>query len=881
MTRHNAVSKFRRMTNWFRAACRDQGDAQPHSRRMRGSLAVELLEDRSLPSVTVTPITTDPQLSAIAGITTDGSNLYVTAIHGTTQPGQGAHPGELTGEALSVPITGGSATLLYGYSGQDPNGDVNPHSMTIFGSNLLWTDSESGPSEETQIYVAPKDGSGSATLLADTFAPFDGEGIATDGSQLYVSDAYNGSLYRISPDGSSISELGTVYGWPEGFTTIAQSNGTVYECVEHNGTNEVVAMSTDGGSFTTITAGAPLGSANGIAVANGTIYIADPNTQTIWSVPTSGGTPTALVTDARFGNIGDMVYYGGALYVADPTGAGGVHIWEVSFQLDHIVSTITLTANNGMYNGQPFAATATITPPGGSASTSLEGVGLTLTYYSGMYASAAQLAGVTGSTQAPGAVGDYTVLASFAGSTDYAAASALANFTIIPAATTTAINASFNPAVAGQLITFTATVTTQANGSANGSIQFQVDGSNLGDAVALGGGAATSPGVVVTAGSHSITATFTSTDPQFAGSSGYVAEQVTPVTATSVQQSITQAVQTGSPIVVQVAPDDVAATTSALAALAAPPSPVTITANLTSGAASDLVVTLPPNVTLVINGAGGSTRLVGGSPALTVQSGQVIVRNVTITNSTNTPTIVIKSGTLTLRNDTVQESAAGAQAAIAVSGGVVDLGTEAHPGGNTLNVNGAGVFIANIGSNPITALGNTFEINGHVLTDPYRIANAISDGLDADDRGVVTFVAGNAYVTHGNIQRAVTAVADATTINVQASVLYSSYSVGSKPLTLAFQSGPTLQLVADSAFAPNTTTLRVTGGPQPLTRIQVTPGRRRGTIDVTLGYFFITPFASVGTFAPTGGIVLQLGAAGYAGIAVSRSIALPVVVVAK
>lgn len=278
---------------------------------------------------------------------------------------------------------------------------------------------------------------------------------------------------------------------------------------------------------------------------------------------------------------------------------------------------------------------------------------------------------------------------------------------------------------------------------------------------------------------------------------------------------------------------------------------MTITTNLTGGSTSDLIVTLPQNVTLIINGNGGSTRLVGGSPALTVRSGHVILCDMTFSNTTNTPTILVTGGTLTLRNDVVQETPKGSQAAIAITGGTVDLGTAAAPGGNTLNINGTGLFIANTGPNAVAALGDTFENNGVVLTDPYRIADAILDALDAAGRGLVTFVAGSVYVTRqsGSIQRAVNAAPAGDTIDVQAGGSYANYTVGSKPLTLAFQDGPTLQLAADAAFAPDSTTLRVTGGPQNYTHITIQPGGRAGTVDVAVDALFSLP-AALGGLLP-------------------------------
>jgi hypothetical protein len=50
-----------------------------------------------------------------------------------------------------------------------------------------------------------------------------------------------------------------------------------------------------------------------------------------------------------------------------------------------------------------------------------------------------------------------------------------------------------------------------------------------------------------------------------------------------------------------------------------------------------------------------------------------------------------------------------------VTSGFVDLGTAADPGGNTVNVNGAGNFFLNTTATPITAVGTAFAVNGTLL----------------------------------------------------------------------------------------------------------------------------------------------------------------------
>src|SRR5262249_26320524 len=114
-----------------------------------------------------------------------------------------------------------------------------------------------------------------------------------------------------------------------------------------------------------------------------------------------------------------------------------------------------------------------------------------------------------------------------------------------------------------------------------------------------------------------------------------------------------------------------------------------------SGKVGSVTVNAPSNLKLYINGllTPAGTVLDPPVPALTVNSGNVIVSHVTFTESRDAPTILVTGGPLTLRNDTIQESPGFNDAATSLTGGTVDLGTTADPGGNTLIVNGPGEMI--------------------------------------------------------------------------------------------------------------------------------------------------------------------------------------------
>jgi hypothetical protein len=159
--------------------------------------------------------------------------------------------------------------------------------------------------------------------------------------------------------------------------------------------------------------------------------------------------------------------------------------------------------------------------------------------------------------------------------------------------------------------------------------------------------------------------------------------------------------------------------------------PVTVVLNLGAGTYTDLTPAPPAGVTLVINGNGTTTTIVGQSPALTVGSGTVVVTGVTLTTATDAPTILVTGGHLTLRNDTIQESTGSSDPAIQVTGGTVDLGTTPSSGGNTINLNGPGAFALNTTATPISAVGDVFTVNGAPLT-PSSLSGIVWEDFNND-----------------------------------------------------------------------------------------------------------------------------------------------------
>ena len=159
--------------------------------------------------------------------------------------------------------------------------------------------------------------------------------------------------------------------------------------------------------------------------------------QVTWSVPQSivYGTPlSGTQLDARANVSGSYVYDPAAGTIL---GVGTSQVLTVTFlpadatDFTTVGSGTTITviqatpvlhvaAAGGAFNGSPFAASVTVTGVvdgnDNTPAATLERVAPTLTYYAGSGSSRMSL----GSTP-PSAPGTYTVVAAFAGSTDYAA----------------------------------------------------------------------------------------------------------------------------------------------------------------------------------------------------------------------------------------------------------------------------------------------------------------------------------------------------------------------------------------------------------------------------------------------------------------------------
>jgi uncharacterized delta-60 repeat protein len=250
-------------------------------------------------------------------------------------------------------------------------------------------------------------------------------------------------------------------------------------------------------------------------------------------------------------------------------------------------------------------------------------------------------------------------------------------------------------------------------------------------------------------------------------------------------------------------PAEMPAITAAVANLQVDPSGPTIEILLDAepGTYTLGTISVPAGLRLVLDGDGG----LGGSftgttgPALTLESGEVFIGDGgQFTATADAPTIAVRGGQLTMRNSTVQETTGGSQAALAICGGLVDLGATdqgqlGDPGGNTINVNGPGLLIRNTGPNDVSAHGNTLLQDGAPFADNFRIEDAIEHSMDGLRAGTVIWVANLVFVSvnGGSVQRGVDFVPTGGTVFVETGVS-GDFFAGSKLLGVIFADGSSM-----------------------------------------------------------------------------------------
>ncbi len=486
------------------------------------------------------------------------------------------------------------------------------------------------------------------------------------------------------------------------------------------------------------------------------------------------------------------------------------------------------------------------------------------------------------------------------------------------ASTTTSVSGSPATSVSGQSVTFTATVAAQAGSAIPcGSMQFEIEGNNFGSPVPLVNGSATSAAInSLSVASHTISAVYTSDSPvDFSNSSGSTSITVEAATEQNIQTVVTSAPSSsGSSVTIKTSSSTALSTAVSGVDTASPSSSVTVALDLAGATTTSTTeISAPSNVQLDLTSSSGvatvndttvtsgtvivaasvtpsdwtvtggnvtfqgptagdlivtggtvtlddGTVITGNSPAITLNSGTVILQGVTAQTATNSPTIIVNGGSLLVRNSTIEGSTGYAEPAILINGGSVDLGTAASPGGNILSANDGGQLVDNATSSSVPDVGNTLEVSGTALSAPYLSFTSLtsSAGPSAVGQSVTLSAAVRAANSLDGTPTGSVDFIDTTTganlgtapvINGVAALSTSMLSIGSHTISadyegdnnFAFSLGTFTQVVNKDSTAlstspsPTTITLGIAGLPKLTDSATLSGGYcETGTITFTL-----------------------------------------------
>lgn len=243
-------------------------------------------------------------------------------------------------------------------------------------------------------------------------------------------------------------------------------------------------------------------------------------------VTVSGGTATFSTSALAPGNHNVVAVFSATGNFTNSTGtlSGGQNV------LTGTTTTVSSSVNPSTI-GQSVTFTASLNPSSatGSVQFSIDGspAGSPVTVSGGT---------ATFSTAALTA-GNHTVTASFTATGNFAnSTGTLSGGQNVSTTTATTVSSSVNPSTVGQSVTFTATLNPPA---ATGSVQFSIDGSPAGAPITVSGGTATFSTSSLTAGNHTVTATFTATG-NYTNSTGALSggQNVSTSTTTTLSSSI-------------------------------------------------------------------------------------------------------------------------------------------------------------------------------------------------------------------------------------------------------------------------------------------------------------------------------------------------------
>ena len=485
-----------------RPACRRPWPRSPagyrlgdrHAQQMRGAYTVTAsASEGNSANFSLTNVLQPTFVGPNSATTTYGTPIVT--FTGTLAAGTTAATGGVT-----VTISGNGITALSQSASLDPNGNFS----ATFNTAVL-------PANPSSPYTVTYDYAAQDNFLAATDASTT---LTVNQAQLTVTADPQSKTYGGADPVLTYTVTGTFYNGDSASVISGVSLSTATGAAATAGTHPIVASGGTAANYA-------ITDVNGtLTVAQAALTVtADPQSKTY-----GGADPTLTYAPSGTLYYGDTYSVISGVSLSTATGAAATAGTHPIVAGGGTAANYAITDVNGTLTVAQAALTVTADPQ----SKTYGGADPALTYaVSGFQLGDTAATVLSGAlTHAPGetvAGSPYAISqGTLAANTNYNITCNTAQFTITPAATTTTVASLVNPSVSGQEVSFTATVG-NASGTGPipaGSVQFVVDGTNLGASVTLTGGTATSPSVALAAGGHTVQTNYSDSAGNFSTSTG-------------------------------------------------------------------------------------------------------------------------------------------------------------------------------------------------------------------------------------------------------------------------------------------------------------------------------------------------------------------------
>ena len=209
-----------------------------------------------------------------------------------------------------------------------------------------------------------------------------------------------------------------------------------------------------------------------------------------------------------------------AVYGGDATSTGSTSAAITQSVVAKTATATTVSSSlNPSFVGQPVTFTATVSPSGATG---------TVTFKAGqtVLGTGSLSSGTVTYTTSSLPAGSFNIVAIYGGDAQFSKSTSVSlTQTVKKASTTTGLNSAPNPSGAGQVVTFTAKVTSSTGVTPNGIVSFNEAGTTRGTGTLDGSGTATFSVSTLSKGRHNIKAVY-AVNATFSGSTSAIVTQV-------------------------------------------------------------------------------------------------------------------------------------------------------------------------------------------------------------------------------------------------------------------------------------------------------------------------------------------------------------------